>query len=640
MIGSTLSTDIESVAAQLQNLPTPESPVAARNFDMRPLRTQLPPAFVPSTDRQTPHSATSPWQEQHQHLRNRAHHPSTSSIVFGGHDSSTSSPVPPQSTDSSIQKHWPPLGSNQPSSSAHVAHVQHASEPYPHRAHDYNGWRPQQVYHAQIQSHLPHPAHASFRYPPREVFTPAEDRQMRNGFTRSRSGSQVSNKAQPLSDELHSPLPTDLHNGAKQAPRDNRVPFHPVPPNLRQPYYNPAPPSFTQHDQASRVESAESLRRHIRSQYGNPLLADCHLQILEEEEGARHYLDAHKLILSRSPRLLDLIQSSEPPASASLKTQVQVPLRGQYLRLRQFIECVQYLYGGSLAALEQLRHPHAAKDGLVSNDERMRSALRHVAMASWLQLPVMAGRAIGIALTLLHWDTIPAVLSFALDGGLGPAFTVDASSEVSCSSSDDSLGRADGAGLPTYDPYSTDLLHRIIDFSVHMFPPNFYLDGLAPQLQSCPRLPTLPPSHESRGSHSDPRLTKIRFGNLSQEDHGRPSPSTTMLSSILLSLPFALLKCILEHNGLLYQLGADTVASIMRQVIAEREVRRKRILAATTAGTTSQVNDGVALGLVQNLYYEELVEPSTLHRAGFRLARRKRGVDTPPSSTAASEMRE
>ncbi|TKA75799.1 hypothetical protein B0A55_06393 [Friedmanniomyces simplex] len=384
----------------------------------------------------------------------------------------------------------------------------------------------------------------------------------------------------------------------------------------------------------SRSDDAEALRYHVYSQFCNPTLADCHLQIVERESGARQYLDAHKIILSRSPTLLDIIQTSESPISAALKTQVPVHLRDHNLRIKPFMDCVRYLYGGSLTTLNQLIQTSVNSEAPTKNEERMELVLQYVAIAAWLRLPAVAARAMDTTLSLLHWDTMAAVLAFALDGGLGPSFTVEDGSEMSCASSDDSLGRADGIGMPTYDPYSTNLLHRVINFTVHMFPPNFYLDATAPQLASPPRLPPLPPAHESRPSRSDPRLSQIRFGELSLEDHKMPSLVTTTISSLLLSLPFPLLKCVLEHNGMVFQLGPDTVASIMRQVVAEREVRRKRVLQARTAG---QTEDGAGLLLVQNLYFEERVEASALHRAGFRVARTKRGVDTPPSSGPGSE---
>jgi hypothetical protein len=266
----------------------------------------------------------------------------------------------------------------------------------------------------------------------------------------------------------------------------------------------------------------------------------------------------------------------------------------------------------------------------------MDNALHYIATGSWLKVPAVASRGVDVATNLLHWDTISAALTFALDGGLSHIWTIEDGSEdrASTSSSEDSLGRPEYIGTPTYDPYSTHFLQRILDFTVHMFPPNFYLDASAPQLAACPRLPSLPQGHESRSSRSDPRLTQIRFGEIPVDDHQRPSFAASTISSVLLSLPFVLLKCVLEHFDLAARLGSDTVASIMRQVIAERETRRTKTLKAQAAGQLDGARDE---SLAQNMLWVESVEPSVQLRAGFRLVRRKRDIDTPPSSGACSE---
>ena len=56
---------------------------------VRPVRTELPPAFVPSAEQFTPRSATSSHSNHAPPLRSHAHpaHPSTNSIIFGGRDS-------------------------------------------------------------------------------------------------------------------------------------------------------------------------------------------------------------------------------------------------------------------------------------------------------------------------------------------------------------------------------------------------------------------------------------------------------------------------------------------------------------------------------------------------------------------------
>jgi hypothetical protein len=264
-------------------------------------------------------------------------------------------------------------------------------------------------------------------------------------------------------------------------------------------------------------------------------------------------------------------------------------------------------------------------------------ALSYIATGAWLNIHAFAQRGVEIAMTLVQCDTLPTVLAFALEGGLGQMWSAEDGSEerTSTCSSDDSFGKPETGGSPTYDPHSSALLSRALDFIVHNLPPSFYLNPAAPQSTACPRLPSPSLGHESTSSRSDPRLSRIRFGEMSVEDHQRPSFVTTTISSVLLSLPFPLLKYLLEHPVLTGRLGSETVASIMRQVVNEREVRRQRALTRRTMGREdSNMSEAQQ---VQNLFWEESVEPSLHHRAGFRLARRRRGIDTPPSSSTDSE---
>ncbi|KAF2767564.1 hypothetical protein EJ03DRAFT_329040 [Teratosphaeria nubilosa] len=615
---------------------------SADKFDMRPVRTELPPAFVPSAEQYTSRfNGSSGYTNMQARPEHRSHYPSASSIVFGGHESLTSSPAPPQSADSAFQRPTSPPGdSTYQAPHAVQGHSHHVSEPYPQRHFPSaygppgifgNGHRyPQSV--QQMPYFQPHSS-APFRYPPREVFTPAEARQS-NGyqFNRSRSASQTSSAAPKTADDLQSPTFDGVPSGAKVFSHEKPY-FNPVPLNIRHHHPHHAPPTLPLLP-PDVMENAELLRAYIFTQFGNPASADCHLQIIDERDGGRNYFEGSKLILGRSPKLMELIYNSDPPHSAALKTQVQITLEGRYVCMRPFIETIRYLYGGPFPSLQQPRFP---QDPSCSNADRMRSALENLATAAWLQLPGNANRSLDIAATLLHWDTMSPVLAFALDGGLGPTWNVDDASEdkISCSSSDDSsFGKPEIVGSPTYDPLATELLRRMIDFTIHVLPSNFYLDSSAPQLESCPRLPLVSQGHASKSSRSDPRLSQIRFGEVPAEDHQRPAPITTAISSMLLSLPFALLKCILEHDVLAGRLGSDTVASIMRQVIAEREQRRQKTLKAHPAGRTDDAAEAV---LLQNLYWVEDVKPSQQHRAGFRLARKRRGIDTPPSSGMVSE---
>lgn len=458
---------------------------------------------------------------------------------------------------------------------------------------------------------------------------------MPNGSA-SRSGSQASSGAQD-GNHVGQILQSPTHmNGSREPQAIKSRNAHSRPSSYHQSMHpQPPPPPFTAPGLNPDFENSDALRSHIVSESSNPEFADCRLEITDSIGGATQRFDGHKIILSRSPTLLDLIRKAK--ASSSDAETVEVTLQGRYNHADTLVDALKYLYGGPLLQLSYQRPGSSAGEQLPSNTDRMESALRHISIGSWLKVPALAARGVEVATSLLHWDTILPALAFALEGGLSHVWAVDDGSEdrASTSSSEDSLSRSEPTGSPTYDPHATHLLQRILDFTVHMFPPNFYLDASAPHLTFCPRLPSIPQGHASRASKSDPRLTQIRFGEVPVEELQRPSLLTSSISSILLSLPFVLLKWVLEHFDLVARLGPETVGSIMRQVVAEREVRRVKAEKARTAGHLAGETDNA---LLQSLLWEESVEPSTQHRAGFRLFRRKKDIDTPPSSGACSEM--
>jgi len=68
----------------------------------------------------------------------------------------------------------------------------------------------------------------------------------------------------------------------------------------------------------------------------------------------------------------------------------------------------------------------------------------------------------------------------------------------------------------------------------------------------------------------------------------------------------------------------------------ERENRRLRALKARSAAPIAIVETAESQVLA-NLFWEESVEPFGHGRLGLRLARRRKGVDTPPSSAGGAE---
>ncbi|EME41381.1 hypothetical protein DOTSEDRAFT_73711 [Dothistroma septosporum NZE10] len=620
------------------------SPVSRRKtsdrFDMRHIRTELPPAFIPSAEQHTPHSATSSFSRPYPPGLSHGHptHPSVGSIVFGGRDSATSSPVPPLSAGSAYA---PPPQATQP---PFFGHTHHPSDP--HRMGPPNGYMQQQSpmqrgarqgnVPASYHSHAHMPGPNTPRGPGRSAGPPMTNGHSHGHALQSRSTSQASSVAAydlPRSGiDLQSPIAMEHPTEGTVISSDQKAayPSHgqghlPAP----QQHMGPPPPPNLAHPAFANDLNAVAIRDHLCSQFENPELADCHLQI-SDEAGGRRYFDGHKIVLARSPTLLAIVRESVAPMSVALKNKVHVELKGRVVE-RTFMDALRFLYGGALPDLGAF---HSAGDK-VSVEARLDLAFKYIATGAWLNLTAFAHHGVEICSSLLHWETIPSTLAFTLEGGLGQMWPIkdgldDGSEEKSSTcSSDDSFSRPEAGGAPRHDPYSSALLHRALNYIVHQFPPNFYLDQAAPQLPATPRLPTQSPTHESKSSRSDPRLSSIRFGEVSSagEDHQRPSYGTTNISSILLSLPFPLLKFLLEHPLLCDRLGPDTVSSIMRQVITEREVRRQKALSQART-----IDADV-------LYWEETVEPFHQNKAGFRLTRRHRGIHTPPSSNESDKVK-
>jgi hypothetical protein len=620
------------------------------------IRTELPPAFVPSAGQHTPHSSTFSRQpnQMPQSFQPQVHssRPSTSGIVFGDVDSSESSPAPPQSSGSSFA---PPLQQMprhfQPPPFAPINHAHHFSEPqaYPVFPGGYvtpQHWNPQRGYYP-AQQHPPFLAQPQqqYRYPAQDGFTPIETTQPNMPSALSRSASPGSAYAEALrsGQDLRSPTAMEKAGGMKtfaepRHPFSNQAPIR-QPPFARQlpPQQQSVPPPEFRLD----MDNAQMLRDHVRSQFSKPALTDCCLQISHDSDASTQRIDAHKLILARSPTLLRLIQNS----GDAHKPQLDVHLPGRYLSLHTFNECLKYIYGGQLPPLDPTHRPSPSfTEPLSAQVDRMEQALQRVATGAWLEMPAIAWQGLNVATNTMTWDTLPTALEFGLDGGISPKWTLDDGSEErgSATSSDDSHARPDaGSSTPTYDPFATPLLQSIFQFVSNSFPLDFYPDTSAPQLKICPRLPPLPPKQppqHKKNEHSrstDPRLSQIRFGELPSEGANapRPSPVTTTISSLLFSLPFALLKFLLEHPVLAERVGPETVGSIMRQTILERESRRLRCLNAKSTAAGARQGEP---GEVTNLYWEESVEATGQGRLGLRLCRRRKDVETPASSDSVS----
>ncbi|KAF2813877.1 uncharacterized protein BDZ99DRAFT_473026 [Mytilinidion resinicola] len=595
--GSTVS-DEQTEATELNFSPVAPEPTRY------PIK-ELPPPFYPAEHTSTPNSATSSSTPSFQPpmIDTGIHHPrpSTGSIIFGGFpDSSNSSPAPPLGMTG---YHPPPPGfapgNYAPPQFFTPGHSHHPSDPNGHImfppmnmpppvAYGYRRDPPPQHLMGQHQPWYPHANHAPYQMVQQEPYIPLHEPALTNGTAKpSRSASQTS--SQTHEGELkHLPEATGLGQVSRL---QNGIRHRAVDPEV----------------ETSRIARID----YLYSRFGNPEFADRLLQIGFADTAPFFAMPVHSVIVADSKTLALAFSAATERYQDGVKI-TQLFVDDKFITQQAVTEALKYLYGAPLPIPAKFSQGLQAFDrnaeqvdpyGLAR--QRMDQALSFSAAGAFLRLPEVANRGIDIALHVLRWDNIERALEFALQGGLSPPWR-DAQSE------------SPSIHQPTYDPYSSSLLRGIMAFISLSFPSDFRLNNIAPQLSGSPLIPNL---MEPRPSTHHPRLSMIRFGQVPLEDTPRPTFVMTLLSSILLSLPFSVLRSLFDNAALGGKLGWPKVVEVMKSVIEEREDRRKKALEGHSKGA---LPSGADQQLVENLQWEERVDQSDKVESGFCVARSRR----------------
>lgn len=346
-------------------------------------------------------------------------------------------------------------------------------------------------------------------------------------------------------------------------------------------------------------------------------------------------LRVHSMIIARSPRLRSLMAMPQYYTNnADYLKPLDLRFTDRFLNHDvAFMKAMMRLYGEVLPDRKFVLEMATARAPHVVQQEAMRFALSFTAVGHYLQVEELVMHGLSLSASILSWENVVAMLSFALEGGLSSTFTQFADTASTCDSS-----RSDGtstpskqiespASSPAYGIYSDRALHNVIGFLLYSWPANFRFSSAAPQLTDINRLPAvseLPPMHERNSS----RLSQIRFGDMIQEEEGAPSFVTATLSSILLTIPFPVLAHIFNSNTTGERAGWDRTVETMHAVIAQREQRRLRALQhgkIAPPGLPLVPEDR----LWNNTRWVEGIEPTDQHPAGVRLVRHFSSGETP-----------
>ncbi|KAF2398262.1 hypothetical protein EJ06DRAFT_558118 [Trichodelitschia bisporula] len=324
------------------------------------------------------------------------------------------------------------------------------------------------------------------------------------------------------------------------------------------------------------IQAALDLKNYLMSQLGNRQFADTWVEIYEgDADTPVCSLPFHQVFLARSPTMLQAIvdHSREPLKYKDGLKVLSIRLENsKFLPARTVAQSLQHLYGAPLMSAPMLTlgllpfkadsEPEYAQKAL----SRMSDCLQYMSAGMFLQVPPIAMQGLEGAKLLVRWDTIEFALSFCLRNRVSPEWVELARRHLMTPGTpnpfdDRPAFHGDLAG---------DLLIRVLDFMAHGFPPTFTLDTGAPQLEDNPILPGV--TGDQRGSGATNHLLRsIHFG---QAQTGEPSFITSILSSILLSLPFDVLGVFFESAILADRLGTTGLSQLMDQIITERENRR------------------------------------------------------------------
>lgn len=385
-----------------------------------------------------------------------------------------------------------------------------------------------------------------------------------------------------------------------------------------------------------------SMAQYVHNQFGNREFADYIIQLSHSRYifGSATFA-AHGLILARSPKLRSLMRMPQGSyqGNQGYPRFLHIVASDKFLSHDvAFLKALMRLYAEPLPDrdfITTLPIPAGVNPTTAVDQEAMRFALAYAAAGYFLEVDEIITHALDLAAGVLAWDTVSSALAFALEGGLSPSFiqfeasTAGAEDKASNSSFDDKPDSP--ASVPTYGIYSDRMLHQVVGFLLHNCPQNFQLVTTAPQLYDLARLPaTAEPKHASTPSES--RFSQIRFGEMSLQDgHELSDPAMAVMSSVLLSLPFLLLKHIFDSHVLGARLGWARVAAVARSVVTEREARRQRAMVGH--GGVAPLN-AAEERLWRNVRWAERTESAEGTPLGLKLVRHALGVETPASGSS------
>ncbi|KAF6231040.1 hypothetical protein HO173_010740 [Letharia columbiana] len=348
------------------------------------------------------------------------------------------------------------------------------------------------------------------------------------------------------------------------------------------------------------MSSHVPLVEHLLQQFNNEEYADCQLTLVHENlRFEKITWSLSSLLLAQSNKLRDLLKSAGQ--SAEGKRRLEIRLTDRFVTPWAMNSALRVLYG-ERPEMFTLAMIHSTFD---ANAEtwafQMDACLAFTAAGHVLGLENVVLKGLQIAHSILDWENLENALSFGLESGpnRGTSASVDviplssystvwpresdhpsalnltppSSSTESRPEHSDQPGARD-EGISSVNSYTAevrsawDLQMRCLQWMASNLDDFWHFDPSARPLAEVDRLPT---TAESRSPLFKSRLSRIQFGDHPSELHAKASNRNFLVSSIVLSLPFAALKYLLE-------VGTQPISRQLHAIVKERERRRQIVL--------------------------------------------------------------
>ena len=396
---------------------------------------------------------------------------------------------------------------------------------------------------------------------------------------------------------------------------------------------------------------------HLLQQFNVDEYADCQLTLVHENlRFAKTTWSLSSLLLIQSYKLRDLLKSAG--LSENGKAHLEIRLTDRFVTPWAMDSALRVLYGErpETFTLAMIR---STFDGMSPQSWifQMDACLAFAAAGHILGLDHVVSQGLQVACSVLDWDNLDHALSFALESGPNrgnstsadviPRYSYspvcsresDPSSTLNLtppsSSAESGLERSGQPGSnyegilsigsdTTEVRSASELQTRCLQWIASNLDDTWQFDPSARPLAEVDRLPT---TAESRSPLFKSRMSRIQFGDHPSEMHAKASDRNSVISSVVLSLPFIALKYVLD-------LGTQPVLRQLHAIVKERERRRQIVLQSKSVSWNQRLaardHEWAEVG------YTEWVETATDGQVS--LARKATGIDRQVSEPSTPDQ--